>query len=175
MPHARIRPSDLAYARPDALLDVRPIAAYNGWPPRESDRGGHLPGARPFPLAWLIDAPRDELREALVAKGAAPGASVVVYGHDDDEAAAAADRLQDLGILRVTILAGGQPAWAADPDRPLERMARWEHLVPPEWVNAMLAGLPVIAPPGRRRGGRSRELRQPSRLRPRPPARRDPP
>lgn len=147
MPHASIRPADLVHSRPDALLDVRPIAAYNGWPSGASERGGHLPGARPFPLAWLLDAARDELRADLVAKNALPDAEVVVYGHDDEEAATAADRLRELGLVRVSILAGGQPAWAADSGRPLERLPRWEHLVPPEWVEDLLAGRSVIAPP----------------------------
>ena len=41
------------------VVDVRPLAAYNGWSLRGEARGGHVPGARAFPSAWLrsVDAP----------------------------------------------------------------------------------------------------------------------
>ena len=35
------------------VIDVRPIAAYNGWRLGAETRGGHIPGARAFPIAWL--------------------------------------------------------------------------------------------------------------------------
>ena len=35
------------------VVDVRPIAAYNGWRLGAETRGGHIPGARAFPIAWL--------------------------------------------------------------------------------------------------------------------------
>ena len=38
------------------ILDVRPIAAYNGWRLDGEARGGHIPGARAFPSAWLRSA-----------------------------------------------------------------------------------------------------------------------
>ncbi len=147
MPLDRILPEDLPLPRPHVLLDVRPMAAYNGWPLGDTDRGGHLPGARPFPSSWLTDYPADQVRTALAEKGVTPGAEVVVHGFDDDHAATAAANLRDLGVVDVKLLAGGQPGWAADSGRPLARLARWWHLVPPEWVSGVLAGAPVIAPP----------------------------
>ena len=41
------------------IVDVRPLAAYNGWRLRNEPRGGHVPGAVAFPNAWLdtVDAP----------------------------------------------------------------------------------------------------------------------
>ena len=41
------------------IVDVRPLAAYNGWRLGDEARGGHIPGAVAFPSAWLtsVDAP----------------------------------------------------------------------------------------------------------------------
>ena len=35
------------------IVDVRPLAAYNGWRRNGEARGGHIPGAVAFPAAWL--------------------------------------------------------------------------------------------------------------------------
>ena len=35
------------------IVDVRPLAAYNGWQLEGEARGGHIPGAVAFPSAWL--------------------------------------------------------------------------------------------------------------------------
>jgi len=35
------------------IVDVRPLAAYNGWRSNGDARGGHIPGAVAFPSAWL--------------------------------------------------------------------------------------------------------------------------
>ena len=44
------------------IVDVRPLAAYNGWRLRGEARGGHIPGAVAFPRDWLrsVDAPEIE-------------------------------------------------------------------------------------------------------------------
>jgi thiosulfate/3-mercaptopyruvate sulfurtransferase len=34
------------------LLDIRPIAAYNGWALDNEPRGGHIRGAKAFPLVY---------------------------------------------------------------------------------------------------------------------------
>ena len=40
------------------IVDVRTLAAYNGWRRNGEARGGHLPGAVAFPAAWLDDRRR---------------------------------------------------------------------------------------------------------------------
>ena len=61
------------------VIDVRPIAAYNGWALQPGVRGGHVPGARAFPIAWLDAVDADEIARLLADKGATPGRSIVVY------------------------------------------------------------------------------------------------
>src|SRR6476659_6542792 len=35
------------------IVDVRPLVAYNGWHRSGVARGGHVPGAVAFPVAWI--------------------------------------------------------------------------------------------------------------------------
>ena len=43
---ARIQDPELA------LLDIRPVEAYNGWALKGEPRGGHIEGAKAFPFQW---------------------------------------------------------------------------------------------------------------------------
>src|SRR3954463_8597802 len=70
-----------------AIVDVRPLAAFNGWRLTGGPRGGHIPGAVAFPAAWLSSVDEPEVRRLLASKGIAPDRSIVVYGdapHDTD-------------------------------------------------------------------------------------------
>lgn len=129
------------------VIDVRPIAAYNGWRLHDEARGGHVPGARAFPAAWLgsVDAP--EIARLLAEKGAVVGRDVVVYGHGDTDAEALAAHLRADGLTAVATLAGGYPAWAADERNPVDRLRHYERLVHVAWLRALLAGERVEAAP----------------------------
>jgi thiosulfate/3-mercaptopyruvate sulfurtransferase len=125
-------------ADPDhTLLDVRPIAAYNGWPLRGEARGGHVPGARSIPLEWTqymdwIEIPED--------KQMAPEAPVTVYGYAPEEVRDMAEKLERLGFTDVSVYDGFVDDWAADPERPLTRMKRYRQLVHPEWLHELIRG-----------------------------------
>ena len=59
-----------------SLLDVRPIAAYNGWPLQNESRGGHIRGSVAFPAAWT----ETENWLALMSqKGITPDKNVIAY------------------------------------------------------------------------------------------------
>ena len=51
-----------------AIVDVRPLFAYNGWRADGEARGGHIPRAVAFPSAWLesLDGGLDHLRHVIV-------------------------------------------------------------------------------------------------------------
>ena len=89
--HARL--SDTA----TRIVDVRGIAAYNGWRLNGEARGGHIPGAVAFPAGWLPSVDPAEIERLLQAKDIVPGRDVVVYG-DGLEAAAFTAKLHALGI-----------------------------------------------------------------------------
>ncbi|MFB6185039.1 MAG: sulfurtransferase [Haloarculaceae archaeon] len=118
-----------------ALLDVRPTAAYNGWRLRDEPRGGHVSGARNVPLAWTR---RDDWQSELSRKGVEPGTPVTVYGYGNGDAAEMAERLRACGYDDVSVYAQFLAEWVADPDRPLDRLARYRHLVHPAWLDDTL-------------------------------------
>ena len=92
---------------PVPMLDVRPLAAYNGWALNDEARGGHITGATPLPLAWLQSLGDDEIVAVLGERGVPPGTDLVVYGFGRDDAVLAATRLQALGFGSPRFLAGG--------------------------------------------------------------------
>ena len=131
------------------VVDIRPSSAYNGWRHADEARAGHIPGAASLPVAWLASANTSALRRVLTSKGVVANRDVVICGTDDSEARAASDALIGLGISRIAMLIGGFTAWAADPDRPVERLPRYERLVSVGWLRALLAGeRPEAAPDG---------------------------
>jgi 3-mercaptopyruvate sulfurtransferase SseA len=137
-----------ALGSPDlTLIDARPIAGYNGWRLHDEPRGGHIPGAVAFPVAWLRSADGPEIARLLAAKGATAGRRVVVYGDGDTDAHALAAHVRGLGIDDVTALTGGFAGWAADESRPLERLPHFQRLVHVGWLRSLLAGEPVEAHP----------------------------
>jgi thiosulfate/3-mercaptopyruvate sulfurtransferase len=133
-----------------AIVDVRPLAAYNGWSLRGEARGGHIPGARAFPSAWLRSVDEPEVERILEEKGLVPGRAVALVGYSKSDVAAVEGRLRELGIEDVRVLDGGAQAWAADSSLPLERLPNYDRLVTIDWLKDVLAGgKPEAAPTGR--------------------------
>jgi len=132
------------------VVDVRPLAAYNGWRLGGTVRGGHIPGAVAFPAAWLGSGDDAEIDRLLDEKGVRAGRSVVVYGYDTDDALDAEHGLRSRGITGTRVLAGGAQAWAADPALPLDRLPNHDKLVHVDWLREVLdGGRPESAPEGR--------------------------
>ena len=129
------------------IVDVRTLAAYNGWRRNGEARGGHLPGAVSFPVAWLDTVDDAEVERLLTTKGVTGGNEVVVVGDGDVDAEAVASRIRGLGVASVRTLEGGARGWAADPSLPLERLPRYTQLVHIPWLRDALAGERPEAPP----------------------------
>jgi thiosulfate/3-mercaptopyruvate sulfurtransferase len=104
-----------------AIVDVRPVAAYNGWRLRGEARGGHIPGAVSFPAAWISTVDHPEIERLLRSKEIGPHRSVVLYGDGGvADVTGLAGWLESSGHPDVRIYADGWPGWAADrgaPDR----------------------------------------------------------
>jgi 3-mercaptopyruvate sulfurtransferase SseA len=131
------------------VVDVRPLAAYNGWRLNGEARGGHIPGAVSFPSAWLRTVDEAEIDRLLVGKGVIPSRSVVLYGYTPADTTELATRLANAGHEGVQIYAGW-PEWASDEGLPLERLPNYDKLVHTEWLRLVLDGeRPEAAPPGR--------------------------
>ena len=132
------------------LVDVRPLAAYNGWTLGDEARGGHIPGAVAFPSAWLESVDDAEIERELEAKGISADDEVVVYGVGAGDAERVARSLVERGRSDVRVYRDGFASWAADESRPVERLERYDRLVHPAWLRQVLAGgSPEAAPAGR--------------------------
>ena len=121
-----------------AVIDVRPMAAYNGWQLQGETRGGHIRGAFAFPLSWTDGIEASDLKMLLQSKGITQDRSVVVYGYTRDESAAFVTRLSDLGHEEVLAYEASLAEWAADLNLPMSRLANYEKLVHPEWLRRLI-------------------------------------
>jgi len=119
------------------ILDIRPVAAYNGWPLKGEPRGGHISGAKSLPLSWTTYM---DWVEVLEEKKITPGRPLIVYGYSRKEGIEMAEKLNDLGFSDVSIYSRFVEEWASDSTRPLEQLPRYRNLVYPEWVNQLIQG-----------------------------------
>jgi 3-mercaptopyruvate sulfurtransferase SseA len=138
----RLGDSDLA------IVDVRPLPAYNGWRFEGEARGGHIAGAVAFPTSWL-SVDEEEHARLLELKGIRPDREVVLYGDAEDVDAFSTTLLQ-LGHERIRIYEAGWGEWAADPQAPIERLPRYDKLVHSGWLRRVLNGERPEAPPADR-------------------------
>jgi thiosulfate/3-mercaptopyruvate sulfurtransferase len=143
--HARLGDEELA------IVDVRPLPAFNGWRLNGEARGGHVPGAAALPGAWLARLDHAELAQLLQAKGIAPGRTIVLYGDRALDLGLLEARLAELGFADVRRYEDGWETWSSDERLPVERLPRHDRLVHPDWLRELLrGGGPEAAPTGRR-------------------------
>jgi 3-mercaptopyruvate sulfurtransferase SseA len=122
------------------VVDLRPIAAYNGWRLRGEARGGHLPGAVSFPAAWLDSIDSAEVDRLLAEKRVTPDRTIVLYADGPEDTALLEARLVADGFGDVRVYSAGFATWAADPALPLDRLPKVERLVHTGWLSELLAG-----------------------------------
>ena len=131
------------------VVDVRDMAAFNGWALHGAARGGHIRGAVAFPLEWTALVSGTALQRLLVSHGIMAHKTVVVYDVVQARSAAMAHRLSTLGYANVLTYDAGMVAWAADARLPMARLAHYEKLVPPAWVDQLVRGQHPATYPGR--------------------------
>lgn len=122
------------------IVDVRPIAAYNGWQLQGEERGGHIRGAVACPLAWNDLLKAQELESLLADKGVTLERRVVVYGYGAEDSAAAAQVLSGLGYKNLATYDAGLGEWAANRELPMDRLPKYEKLVHPGWLHELIQG-----------------------------------
>ncbi len=132
--HNRLGDPDLT------IVDVRPMAAFNGWRLRGEARGGHVPGAVAFPSAWLVSVDEAEIERQLAERGIVAGRSVVLYAYDPADVEDLATRLAAHGISDVGICEDGWATWAADEALPVDGLPNYDRLVHTEWLRELLDG-----------------------------------
>lgn len=122
------------------VVDIRPMAAYNGWRLHNEARGGHLPGAVAIPLSWIESLEPADLKDLLLMKGVTPKKAVIIYGYSPTDGEKAAAHLAGINFNDVRIYTEGHATWAADLGLPLERLPRFHKLVHPGWLAQVLDG-----------------------------------
>ena len=120
------------------VVDVRPMAAYNGWQLQGEARGGHIRAAVACPLSWADSVDVSELKSLLASKGITPDKTIVVYGYGQDDSAVMGKMLIQLGFENVFAYEADLVEWASDESLPMDRLANYEKLVHPEWVHKLL-------------------------------------
>jgi thiosulfate/3-mercaptopyruvate sulfurtransferase len=120
------------------VIDVRPMAAYNGWQLQGEARGGHIRGAVAFPLSWTDDIEAADLKTLMHSKGITQDKTIVVCGYTPSESAAMINKLSDLGYENALTYEAGMAEWAADPRLPMSRLVNYEKLVHPVWVHKLI-------------------------------------
>jgi thiosulfate/3-mercaptopyruvate sulfurtransferase len=131
------------------VVDVRPTAAYNGWKLQREARGGHIRGAVSFPLSWTEAVTAPDLVPLWRSKGITSSNSLVIYGYGPGESATMARILRCLGFRDVFTYDSGLPEWAADSSLPMARLANYEKLVHPQWIDQLISGGNPETYPGR--------------------------
>ncbi|GAB4311700.1 MAG: rhodanese-like domain-containing protein [Bacteroidales bacterium] len=119
------------------LVDVRPVESYNGWTLKHEKRGGHIRGARSLPAKWLgyID-----WIEMVRKKGILPEDEVIIYGYDDGAPEEVADRFLRSGYQLIKVYNRFTTEWSANPELPMDHLARFRHLVSADWVHELING-----------------------------------
>ncbi len=125
---------DLLYDESVKLIDIRPIDAYNGWTMQNEPKGGHIPGAKSLPYKWshYID-----WIEVVGQKGIAAFHTIIVYGYDLRSVQEVAELFEKAGYEQVYTYEYFMEEWV-NSMLPLQSLARYEHLVPPEWVHQLI-------------------------------------
>ncbi len=119
------------------IIDSRPPDAYNGWIMDKESRGGHIKGARSLPAKWCSYI---DWIEIVRSKGILPGHKVVVYGGNGEQIEKVALCFLRLGYNDVCIYEHFEDEWSADPGLPMDKLARYENLVSPQWLKSLMDG-----------------------------------
>ncbi|NQV13846.1 thiosulfate sulfurtransferase [bacterium] len=120
------------------IMDIRPSAAYNGWPLKGEERGGHIPGAISFPSRWFSELSQDDAIRILHEKGLSQTLQIVITGYGSQEIDATAKHLRSLRFTSIKTHADGMLIYLNDPILPVNRLPRFQHLVHPEWLKNVL-------------------------------------
>ena len=131
------------------IVDVRPLAAYNGWSLLGAARGGHIPGAVAFPSAWLDRVDDAEVQRLLRVEGHHRRERDRPLRRSPRRRLGHENAARRAGPGRVRVYDAGWAEWAADETLPVERLPHYDRLVHTAWLRQLLdGGRPEAAPAG---------------------------
>jgi 3-mercaptopyruvate sulfurtransferase SseA len=118
------------------LLDVRPIAAYNGWALNEEPRGGHIRSARTFPAGWFET---ENWPKLLDKKDITPDKNIIIYGYSGQDTGATAEKLAAAGYHNIKTFDRFME-WSQNDNLPMDHLPRYRQLVYPDWIKTLIEG-----------------------------------
>ena len=119
------------------IIDVRDVNAYNGWRMESEVRGGHIKGAKSLPLKWIEYL---DWIEIVQSKHILPKHEIIIYGSNRSDAERVALRFFQHGYSNLSIYNLFADEWTSDYAYPMEHLARFNHLVSPQWVKTVVDG-----------------------------------
>jgi 3-mercaptopyruvate sulfurtransferase SseA len=119
------------------IIDIRSADAYNGWLVNGENRPGHIKGAKSVPYKWFkyID-----WIEIVRHKDIMPSHRIVIYGDDKLQIDKAARQFLSAGYSDVGVYYDFMQEWCANDAFPMQKLARFKHLVPAQWVQQLISG-----------------------------------
>lgn len=118
-----------------SIIDSRPVDAYNGWNLEGEKRGGHIPGARNLPFKWTQYL---DWIEIVRNKEIFPEQEIIIYGYRDHEIEQLAAMFHRAGYHKLYRYPDFVDQWVNDHSLPLEKLARFKHLVPGSWLQQQI-------------------------------------
>ena len=125
------------------FIDVRSSAIYNGWSGTNGEPGGHLPSAINLGAAWVRKMSDENLKDFLLKKKIDPMKAWTIYGNPKDTKDVSL-RLKRVGYKNLKILETYQ-----NRTKQFVKLKRYQKLVSAEWLNSLIDGKSVEAPPAK--------------------------
>ncbi len=119
------------------LIDARPTEAYNGWALLGEKRGGHIKSAKCLPLRWTKYM---DWIEIVRSKGILPEQEIVIYSYTSEEAQELVNVFQKAGYDKLAIYPYFLSEWVENEELEMDKLARYQNLVYPEWVQTLING-----------------------------------
>lgn len=117
------------------IIDIRPVEAYNGWILKNEKRGGHIQGAKSLPYKW---SQYMDWIEIVRSKEILPEHKIIIYGYASDKIEKIAKLFLKAHYSDVNIYTKFTKEWSANPELPIQHLARYTNLVYPQLVNKII-------------------------------------
>lgn len=119
------------------IIDIRPVDAYNGWKLGGEIRGGHIKGAKSLPMKWINYM---DWIEMVKHKNIKADNDLIIYGYSEKDARKVGEMFKKSGYDNIRYYNRFIEEWTANPDFPMEKLARYRHLVSADWVHQLILG-----------------------------------
>lgn len=118
------------------IIDIRNTSEYNGWKLNNISRGGHIKNAINIPSNWSLE--NNELKDFLNDRHITKDKEIVIYGVDTNEVEKMIESFKSIDYKNLYSYEDGILEWSKNNELPMDKLANYEKLVYPEWVNELI-------------------------------------